>query len=162
MNSVKKLSDENKNDVAKWVWKNEWWVMSDEWWKLSDRNWVMIFCCPNRLLVSRSHLLVYFWLRNKLILQWKSLVTPKLSRTFFFYWSCVFFVSQTKKICVFIFFWWWVSLWKENVKFLCVCIKGINTLEKSTSRGCLFTYLFFFWENLEAVWLSNLITSFMF
>ena len=72
MNSVKKLSNENKSDVAKWVWKNEWWVMSDEWWKLSDGNWVMIFCCPNRLLVSRSHLLVYFWLRNKLILQWKS------------------------------------------------------------------------------------------
>ena len=23
MNSVKKLSDENKSDVAKWVWKNE-------------------------------------------------------------------------------------------------------------------------------------------
>ena len=35
MNSVKKLSDENKSDVAKWVWKNEWWVME------SDGNWVM-------------------------------------------------------------------------------------------------------------------------
>ena len=40
MNSVKKLSDENKSDVAKWVWKNEWRVMSDgnwvteiKWWK---------------------------------------------------------------------------------------------------------------------------------
>ena len=44
MNSVKKLSDENKSDVAKWVWKNEWWVewwvMSDEWWVMSDGNWV--------------------------------------------------------------------------------------------------------------------------
>ena len=41
MNSVKKLSDENKSDVAKWVWKNEWWVMSDEWWVMSDEWWVM-------------------------------------------------------------------------------------------------------------------------
>ena len=31
MNSVKKLSDENKSNVAKWVWKNEWWVMKIEW-----------------------------------------------------------------------------------------------------------------------------------
>ena len=38
MNSVKKLSDENKSDVAKWVWKNEWWIMSDEWRKLSDEK----------------------------------------------------------------------------------------------------------------------------
>ena len=36
MNSVKKLSNENKSDVAKWVWKNEWWVMEIEWQKLSD------------------------------------------------------------------------------------------------------------------------------
>ena len=40
MNSVKKLSDENKSDVAEWVWKNEWWVMSDELWVMSDGNWV--------------------------------------------------------------------------------------------------------------------------
>ena len=39
--SVKKLSDENKSDVAKWVWKNEWWVMSDEIWAMSDEWWVM-------------------------------------------------------------------------------------------------------------------------
>ena len=41
MNNVKKLSDENKSDVAKWVWKNEWWVMSDEWCVMSDEWWVM-------------------------------------------------------------------------------------------------------------------------
>ena len=52
MNSVKKLSDENKSDIAKWVWKNEWWVMSDEWWvmeiewrKLSDEK-----CLPKQAL----------------------------------------------------------------------------------------------------------------
>ena len=45
MNSVKKFSDENKSDVAKWVWKIEWWVMSNdlwvmeiEWRKLSDEK----------------------------------------------------------------------------------------------------------------------------
>ena len=41
MNSVKILSDENKSDVAKWVWKNELWVMSDELWVMSDELWVM-------------------------------------------------------------------------------------------------------------------------
>ena len=40
MNSVKKLSDENKSDVAKWVWKNKWWVMSYKWWMMSDKNWM--------------------------------------------------------------------------------------------------------------------------
>ena len=52
MNSVKKLSDENKSDVAKWVWKNELWVMSDELWvmeiewrKLSDEK-----CLPKQAL----------------------------------------------------------------------------------------------------------------
>ena len=39
MNSVKKLSDENKSDVAKWVWKNEWWVTSDEWWVMKIEWW---------------------------------------------------------------------------------------------------------------------------
>ena len=38
MNSVKKLSDENKSDVAKWVMSDEWWVMEIEWRKLSDEK----------------------------------------------------------------------------------------------------------------------------
>ena len=40
--------------VKKWVMSDEIWVMSDEWWKLSDGNWVIIFCWPNRLLVSKD------------------------------------------------------------------------------------------------------------
>ena len=47
MNSVKKLSDENKSDVANecekmsdewWVMNDEWWMMEIEWWKLSDEK----------------------------------------------------------------------------------------------------------------------------
>ena len=78
MNSVKKLSDESKSDVAKWVWKNEWWVMSDELWVMSDGNWVIIFCCPNRLQICQSKhpLNVHVVLHKKI---------------FFFLFFCFFF-----------------------------------------------------------------------
>ena len=43
MNSVKKLSDENKSDVANECEKmsDEWWVMNYELWVMDDENWVM-------------------------------------------------------------------------------------------------------------------------